>query len=301
VPGPDLPDRAPRWLDEISFTPGPPHVELGTRRIDEADWLLVDDRRADELGQKADLITRRRTDVVAVDSTRPSEASQAATLALVQNWLADHRRDALPRTGATTRDPPAAAHAHRAPDLERAAGLVQEDLCLMEVHNGPPVLVAAVVCFPSYWRLADKIGQSMAAIHAPVPNYEETLQDRPDRLLEGLEGDRIVARRNWFVHDGPALFSPARSPSPALTVERVPERLWLRSERQTLRRLPGRDHVLFTIRVQQTPIRSLRERPAVAARMAEAVRAEAPERLDRIAGSEVAPLLQWLDLAATPA
>ena len=283
----------PDWVDEVPLDPGPPHVRMGTRRIDVGDWLLVDGRRADELALKAELLARRRREVVAVDPSRPSGEAQAETLALVTAWLADHGVGREP-PGFEAADPGPTPAAHRAPDLERAARLVQEDLCLMAMDDGPPVLVAAVLCFPSHWRLADKIGRPMAAIHAPVPDYASTLGDRPDRLLDGLTPGRIVARRNWSVHEGDALFAPDRLPPSTMTPAEVPRRLTLRSERQTLRRLES-GPVLFTIRVQQCPMGDLATRPDLRARLAAAARAEAPERLDRIAGGQVDPLLAWLD------
>ena len=50
--------------------------------------------------------------------------------------------------------------------------LVQEDLCLMEKRGEEHVLTAAVLCFPASWRLADKIGRPLEAIHVPVPEYD---------------------------------------------------------------------------------------------------------------------------------
>ncbi len=56
-----------------------------------------------------------------------------------------------------------------------------------------------------------------------------------------------------------------------------PEGLWLRSERQTLRRLTSADVVLFTIRTQQVPLAALDERPDVAHRLAAAIGAWSPQ------------------------
>jgi hypothetical protein len=296
------------WLDELPLEPGPPHVQLGIRRIPESAWLLPDERRPADLGLKERLLADRRSEVVSVVATgRPTASGQAATLGLVTDWLRQYE-PALLQPGAATdlheaagardddaRGSGAARSPHRAPDLEAAARLVQEDLCLMAVGDGPPVLTAAVLCFPSHWRLGDKIGRSMAAIHEPVPDYAADLRDRPDRVLDHLADDSIVARRNWFVHDGGDLFAPVAPVERPLAVDEVPDRLWLRSERQTLRRLPTGDHVLFTIRVQQMPFGDLRRRPDVAARLGAAIRAEAPDRTDRFPGDHVAPMLGWLD------
>ena len=47
--------------------------------------------------------------------------------------------------------------------LELAGLLVQEDLCIVQNDDNAPVLTAAVLCFPSRWRLAEKIGRPLAA------------------------------------------------------------------------------------------------------------------------------------------
>jgi hypothetical protein len=49
--------------------------------------------------------------------------------------------------------------------------------------------------------------------------------------------------------------------------------VWLRSEYQTLRRLPRSQTILFTIRTQQVPLGALAARPDVARRMADALAA----------------------------
>ena len=51
-----------------------------------------------------------------------------------------------------------------------------------------------------------------------------------------------------------------------------PREVFLRSERQTLRRLPRTGAVVFTIRVYQTPVVDLAEEPGVPGRLASAVR-----------------------------
>ena len=43
----------------------------------------------------------------------------------------------------------------------------------MERRNGAWVMTAGVVCFPTRWRPSEKIGRTMAAIHEPVPRYDD--------------------------------------------------------------------------------------------------------------------------------
>jgi hypothetical protein len=133
---------------------------------------------------------------------------------------------------------------------------------------------AASLCFPSYWRLGDKVGRPLGDVHGPVAHYADELAAKVDAFLARLRPDRPVWRRNWSVHDDPAYFLP--DPTPPRQVE-PPEGLWLRSERQTLRRLATPDAVLFTIRTQQVPLDALAERPDVAHRLAAAIDAWSPQ------------------------
>ena len=57
--------------------------------------------------------------------------------------------------------------------LEVAARRIHEDLVVMERRNGAWVMTAGVVCFPTRWRPSEKIGRTMAAIHEPVPRYDD--------------------------------------------------------------------------------------------------------------------------------
>ena len=57
--------------------------------------------------------------------------------------------------------------------LVEAAMCVADDLCvLIPDAEGMPRLVAAVLCSPNRWRLAEKLGGTMASIHVPVARYD---------------------------------------------------------------------------------------------------------------------------------
>ena len=260
---------------------------MGLSRCPPEAWLWPDDQRDAELDERARLLAERHDEVF---GARPgTEAAGAEVLALVTGWLAAQRPDLAV--------PPARDDVH---PLEAAGRLVQEDLCLMVERDGAPHLDAGCLCFPSHWRLRDKLGRPAREVHGPVPRYDEELAVKVDRYLTRLRPDVIGLRRNWSVHDSPVLCSPRRpAPDPTLTVDEVPDRLWLRSERQTLRRLPATGAVLFTIRVQQTPFSSLRERPDVVAAFAARIRAQ-PDELVRMNGLIVyrEAVLAWLDGAA---
>ncbi len=121
-------------------------------------------------------------------------------------------------------------------------------------------LDAAVVCFPSRWRLATKIGRPMGDVHGPVQGYESELGSRVDSLLTAMasRGGAGVHRRNWFIHPDARLFQPDRpATDPVVPAENALEQLMVRSERQTLRPIEaGLEHpwIVFTIRTQQEPL-----------------------------------------------
>ncbi len=279
---------APGWFDELDLrAEGPPWLAMGLRKGDEDGWLVADEHRPAELAEKARLLRDRTADVVHLGPG--TEAAGEEVLALVERWLSTHHPLELGGDGDRNRSPSPPSSEH---PLVRAARVVQEDLCLMVPRGGSHHLDAAVLCFPSHWRLADKAGGSAAGIHGPVPTYAEDLADRVDRYLARLRPDVIGVRRNWSVHDDPALHAPVRPAPPATT---DPAALWLRSERQTLRALPGSGAVLFTIRVQQAPFTALAERPDVAAALADRLAAQ-PEALVEMNGlaGRVDGVVAWL-------
>jgi hypothetical protein len=100
-----------------------------------------------------------------------------------------------------------------------------------------------------------------------------------------------VWRRNWSIHDDPTYYLPDATPPRDVD---PPVGLWLRSERQTLRRLRTPGAVLFTIRTQQVPLAAVAERPDVARRMADAIAAWSPELVAYKGTHGALAALDWL-------
>jgi hypothetical protein len=188
-------------------------------------------------------------------------------------------------------------------ELELAGRLVQEDLCLVRPDPDGPVLIAAILCFPSRWRLHEKIGRTLADVHGPVPLYGDRLARPVDRFMAQLRPGKLVQRLNWSLLDDPALFQPVRKAdarsNAAFTMGNVASRVFLRVERQTLSLLPNSGSVLFGIHVHVYPVDRVAARPDIAARLAEAIRAlpEPIRRYKNLAGYE-SVLLDWLDARA---
>ncbi len=264
-------------LDGLSVHRGAPQQRMATRAVDEADWLRVDGLREPELALRRQILGEARPEVSAAVPGSGPACEEAA--ALVASWLATHRPDlGTEAVDSAASDPPTPGGGLGA--LERAALSVQEDLCLMErsPETGGWDLTAGVVLFPSYWRIMEKLGHRQEAIHGPVPHYADDLAVTVTRFFDRLRPGRIVSRRNWGFAAHPLLFVPQIAVLDTSDRYQPPD-LWLRSERQTLRALPGTGAILFTIKVQLAPAPALVDHPDLAARLADAIDGWSPEML----------------------
>ena len=281
------------------------HFSLGIRELDPADWIEVDDRYSEHLAEKRRLLAERPGEVF--DGLPDSVAAQRECLEHLLDHLARHHVGLVEADGATVRAVRTgdaynrAAFADRPLDL--AGRLVQEDLCLMAPAGDTWRLVAASLCFPSRWRLADKLGRRMAAIHAPVPGFNEKLARPVDRFFSRVTPGQAYARLNWSVIDDPALFQPTghgrTGLNPAITADNAGAMVWLRIERQTFVALPRSGALVFGIKTVVDPLASVARRPGLAVAL-RATLEGMPDDMRRY--KSMAPFWEalggWLDRAA---
>ncbi|HVM09586.1 MAG TPA: heme-dependent oxidative N-demethylase subunit alpha family protein [Acidimicrobiales bacterium] len=244
----------PDWLDELHLQPGPPFHAMDTRSLRPGGWLRSRSQDAELLVRKRELLRSNHHDVCVHDGLGAREAADA---------VAHHVGMALDRS---------------LPPLEAAALQTANDLCVLTRDGGRWVLTSGVVCFPSMWRLPDKIGLPVALVHGPVPAYADELATRVDRFIDRLVPGKASWRRNWFIHDTPELFLPT-PPAPHPDPE-VPGGLWIRSEMQTLARVEGAEVVLFTIRTDIAPLADVAGRPDLARQMAATIRTWSDELVE---------------------
>ncbi|MEO9580338.1 MAG: DUF3445 domain-containing protein [Marinomonas sp.] len=136
--------------------------------------------------------------------------------------------------------------------LLEAATTAHEDMCILtRASNTEPYrLAAAAVAWPSDWSPADKIGKPLRALHEPIAGYEEQLATSVDNFMAKLKSGAIYGRANWFISHTPDMRWIGAPPEQAfthVTPQNAGETLFVRSERQTLRRLPQTGAILFTI------------------------------------------------------
>ncbi|MDE2581219.1 MAG: DUF3445 domain-containing protein [Rhodospirillales bacterium] len=305
---PPTPAELPRQAVHLPFEAGPYRMAMALTACPVADWIELDEQYRQEMALRRSLLAARHADVFG--AIPGAAAAGRETLDLLAAHLPARFPDWFARDGETLRNrltgetwdlaaPPV-------DPLELAGRLVQEDLCVVQLDRAVPRLAAAVLCFPSRWRLADKLGRPLAEVHGPVPLYAERLARPVDRLMAAIRPGRVALRLNWSVVDDPALFQPTgkfrTAYDSAITAENAGAALCLRVERQTLRLLPTSGGVLFGIRVHVYPLARIAAAAEVAARLAAAVRAlpEETVRYKSLAPFRAA-LLDYLDRQAGPA
>lgn len=173
----------------------------------------------------------------------------------------------------------------------------EEDFAVLEGEAGTVPWLC--VCAPSHWAPEDKLGQTFAAVHAPVAD-SGGLRDSATSLVRVVTGGLRWERWVWSVspsprHDQhprrhrPAAWSDTHDPSAFART------CWLRVERQTFLPVPGTRQVVFTIRVQLQPLVAAIDTPQAATRLHDSLASMSEAVLEYKNLAAAKPrLLQWL-------
>lgn len=210
------------------------HPLPGTRPLAAGDWLRRDERFAEQMALRDDLVLHRREDVIAL---RPEGEAPAREVLEVVPRTQDQRRHIRPtgwchrhhRQNRPARHPGAALsggfrdHGRgRGRTLARRRG----DLLSLTLDAGA------------------KIGRPLTAIHTPVEAYDDGMAKRVQRLFDCVRVGQPLVRWNNLSY----LVGDLHNPKPEFTPEPPGEpRLFRRRERQILVRLPETDAVVFSI------------------------------------------------------
>lgn len=204
------------------------------------DWLFHDDAYSAQMALKRHLLQTQERDVYA-QLPKGLSASRGflamALEALPDGFQVDGGQVTCPDGFQVTLEWDA--------PLWSVGQILQQDVCILEKRGDEHVLTGAVLCFPASWTLAQKIGKPLIAIHKPVTEYDEQIATRVQRLFDGVQAGRPVWRANALRYDDAVLFQPRPENDPRPVGK--PDAPYLRSERQTILRLPKPDAVAFVI------------------------------------------------------
>lgn len=261
-----VPDPRFDWLLELPLTPGPPDLRMGLRALAPERWLLPDELTESEL--------RLRTELLAVHGATMVRALPGADPSVLE----------LASAVAELKGDPAPDRDHSTVDHLLALGrAVPEDLYVLvpgERDDGARwTLVAGVSVFANQFQLDRILGGSLAMIHDPIDGYDELLAGRVDAFFDNLAVGRMAWRRNWFLHDVADYYQPDPAEPVAIDDPAAAAGLYLRSEYETLRKLPRTGAVVFTVKTQIAPFTEVAARPEVAAGVAAYLDAASPRAL----------------------
>lgn len=238
---------------------------IGLKPLDLDHWLEVDEHHSAYRAEKRRLYAEMPDKVLVAENG--TQAAQQEVLDLVTEHLHRHYPE-LPVEAA----PPQASDPLPAQPFHAASLLIQEDLILMRRGENGWRLAAGSLCFPSSWSLQEKFGKPLHEIHVPVPGFGPG--SRPDQLIarmfDALQVGQPVERYNWSIQANAALYHPLSNVEREVRATRRPSRFpdgdaaahaFIRVERQTLRKLPISQDILFTIRIHLDPLKVLASHP----------------------------------------
>jgi dimethylamine monooxygenase subunit A len=236
---------------------------IGVRPLDIQDWVEVDANLPAYLKEKARHYRDDRHQVIV--SEESSLEAQSEVLQLLAEHVCKRYPDIYRQTESgidilngefhVSLDDPSL------PPLAIAAKLVQEDLVLMSASPDGWRLVAASLCFPSAWNLLEKFGHPLHKVHGPVPGFGTGTRNASviDRMFDNLRPEQPVMRWNWSLHEDGQLHHPTSHSGSESRFGNgdIGGHVFLRVERQTLRKLRKTGDIIFTVRIYLDPLEVL--------------------------------------------
>ena len=112
---------------------------------------------------------------------------------------------------------------------------------------------------PSGWRLQQRLGWRLHQIHDAVPILREKLRKSMDRFFFNLKPSSAIMRNNLFIQPTGRIFhiEPFENKPKCTSIEQV----HIRTEQQSLTRLPRSQANVFTVRTYLVPMTDLKSEP----------------------------------------
>ena len=235
--------KAP-WLDPAAWR------LPGVQPLPPQDWLIRDEVFARQMALRDHLIAQRPNEVHAI-----LPAAHDAAVECLDTGIAHMKSDqayVFEGKSATRPDGMRIPINWETP-LITLGRLQQADICLLQDGRSGHILTGAILCFPAQWTLAEKLGHPLGRIHKPVQGYAGDIEKRVQRLFDAIRPGQVLWRANALLYDAPNLFTPKREAEKTERRAKKSNR-FVRSERQTLRRLPESRAVVFAIHTYMIPV-----------------------------------------------
>ena len=223
---------------DIPYDPLVPNPLPGIRPADPKNWLHRDDAFAAQMQRRSELLARHKSEVLVQSTAAFAPAQELLDLVLSQTY--PNAAEQVERIDGVL------VEIDRARPLETLCHLAQEDFCILQKQGDQHVLAGAILCFPASWTLSEKFMRPLISIHEMVDIYDANIARRVQRLFDGIQPGYPLWRFNALWYQDAELFQPRRADQRREEQTRNSAR-FLRSERQTLLRLPQTKAVVFAI------------------------------------------------------
>ena len=224
----------------------------GVQPLDPATWLITDEAFAGQMARRKALMAEIPQKVHAL--TEPARPAAEECLGAVLRFLSGQPGYEV-GAGSVLRPDGVRVGIERDRPLMTLGRIIQEDICLMLPGGDEHLLGGAILCFPASWTLAEKIGRPLMRIHKHVRKYDADVGRRVQRLFDAIRVENPMWRANAHLEDSPELFTPRPEEQPHPPKSADPP--FLRSERQTLMRLPETGAVVFAIHTWMVAVENL--------------------------------------------
>jgi hypothetical protein len=253
----------------------PFRLNMGLRSLELAAWLEAGDDLTPQILERQQLIESAR-EVVYQELPGYKGAISELVDRIVENLKEFHDCDyAFTSNTITYLSTDTTISLNSDDVLLQLASVIAEDLVVLAREDDEWRIVAGAVIFPSRWKLIEKIGKGMDAVHTPVPGYATALAPYMTATFDKVTVDRPVWRKNWSLHSTEHLHQPTSIHEPA-----APSDYWWRTERQTLTRSRAGEFMYFTIRNRAEPLQWIKSDPESSALFAETLASYSPETIE---------------------
>lgn len=248
-----------------------PTLQVGLQAISPRDWLIVDEDYASVMrGKRAQLACAPARFYKTLPGSR--DAQRELHRMVVSHLVDAHGERFSLTSGMLTSNADGKTWDLRDPSVEplwQLSDFVQEDFMLLQDVDARSTITAASNAYSSSGRLVDSVGRDIRWAHEPVPTLTPMLGSRIDRILQSVHADAPCARFNWQLTPLGSLFFPPdphaanKSALQAVSAQlrddpaMAPSLLFIRVERQTLRRLPETRAVAFSIHTYSDALSAL--------------------------------------------
>ena len=234
---------------------------MGLSSIPPSEWIKYDHDYSKRIYEKKYLINEQRDRVI--QSIKGSEAAQHELLNEIILFIEKYQSDLFSVNAnliSSYQDRQIYnLSEYKSTPLELISYLAIDDFCLLEEYNDDYRLVAASVCSPTYWELSEKIGRPMREVHAPIVSLEEKIGRMIRYFFTNLKSDDYFQRSNWFLMTTPdmSLFKDRYEMDININnfnIHNIMNKLYLRCERQSFRKLKQSKNIAFGIRIYVAPL-----------------------------------------------